>query len=85
VTGYFLPAYASSPSTLSVVRTYDVYDKQGNKIRENCEATNSLASMLNGIQRGQKRPIELTVNPTYLYVLSEPDLDNPTITMDNDD
>ncbi len=82
VTGYFLPAYASSPSTLSVVSTYDVYDKQGNKIRENCEATNSLASMLNGIQRGQKRPIELTVNPTYLYVLSEPDLDNPTITIE---
>jgi hypothetical protein len=23
----------------------------------------------------------LTVNPTYLYVLSDPDLDNPTITV----
>ena len=80
VTGYFLPAYAS---TLSIVSTYDVYDKKGNKIREDCKATNSLASMLNGIQRGKKRPIELTVNPTYLYVLSEPDLDNPTITIGN--
>lgn len=80
VTGYFLPAYAS---TLSIVSTYDVYDKKGNKIREDCKATNSLASMLNGIQRGKKRPIELMVNPTYLYVLSEPDLDNPTITIGN--
>jgi hypothetical protein len=25
--------------------------------------------------------LTLTVNPTYLYVLSEPDLDNPTITI----
>jgi hypothetical protein len=79
VTGYFLPAYAS---TLSIVSTYDVYDKKGNKIREDCKATNSLASMLNGIQRGKKRPIKLTVNPTYLYVLSDPDLDNPTITIE---
>ena len=27
--------------------------------------------------------VNLTVNPTYLYVLSEPDLDNPTITVEN--
>jgi hypothetical protein len=29
--------------------------------------------------RGMKYSIKLIVNPTYLYVLSEPDLDNPTI------
>lgn len=75
-TRYFLPSYASH---LLLVSTYDVYDKKGNKIRENCEATNSMSDVLKNIERGQIRPVTLTVTPTYLYVLSEPDLENPTV------
>jgi len=62
---------------LTLVTTYDVYDRKGNLIRENSTATNKLPNL--AAVRGQKVQVNLTVNPTYLYVLSEPDLDNPTI------
>lgn len=62
---------------LTIVTTYDVYDRKGNLIRENSTATNKLPDL--AAVRGQKVQVNLTVNPTYLYVLSEPDLDNPTI------
>ncbi len=64
-------------NNLTMITTYDVYDRKGNLIRENCEATNKLPNL--AAVRGQKVQVNLTVNPTYLYVLSEPDLDNPTI------
>lgn len=67
------PALSNS---MTLVCTYDVYDKKGNKIRENCTAENKLPVALN---RGERMTVNLTVNPTYLYVLSDPDLDNPTI------
>jgi hypothetical protein len=61
---------------------YNVYDSKGNLIRKGCEAEN-LLSLPSGVtlERGQIFVFNLTVNPTYLYVLSEPDLDNPTITI----
>ena len=68
-------------NNLTMVTTYDVYDRKGNLIRENSTATNKLPNL--AAVRGQKVQVNLTVNPTYLYVLSEPDLDNPTITIDN--
>lgn len=64
-------------NALDLLCTYDVYDKKGNKIRENCTATNKLPNL--AANRGQFVTINLTVAPTYLYQLSEPDLDNPTI------
>ena len=64
-------------NNLTIVTTYDVYDRKGNLIRENSTATNKLPDL--AAVRGQKVQVNLTVNPTYLYVLSEPDLDNPTI------
>ena len=64
-------------NNLTMVTTYDVYDRKGNLIRENSTATNKLPNL--DAVRGQKVQVNLTVNPTYLYVLSEPDLDNPTI------
>ena len=52
-------------------------------IREGCKATNKLdARTLRGItlvRAGEIYTIDLLIQPTYLYVLSEPDLDNPTI------
>ena len=65
--------------SLTLDTTYDVYDSKGNLIRQNSTATNKLPN-LEAI-RGQRVQLYLTVNPTYLYVLSEPDLDNPTITI----
>ena len=68
-------------NNLTLVTTYDVYDSKGNLIRQGCMATNKLPN-LEAI-RGQRVLLNMTVNPTYLYVLSEPDLDNPTITIGN--
>lgn len=66
--------------------TYDVYDKQGNLIREGCQAVNSfnlrdIFGENTVLRRGHTYSVSLTVNPTYLYVLSEPDLDNPTVSL----
>lgn len=78
--GHFMP---EGITTFVVTSIYDVYDKQGNLIRKNCEAENSLEiSKLYDRQlqttRGWKYNVNMTIMPTYLYVLSEPDLDNPT-------
>jgi hypothetical protein len=66
---------------LTLVSTYDVYDSKGNLIRQNCSATNKLPNL--GAVRGQRVQVNMLVNPTYLYVLSDPDLDNPTIKIEN--
>lgn len=63
--------------------TYDVYDKQDNLIRKGCTAENEInpRAILSAetLERGKMYALRLTVNPTYLYMLSEPDLDNPTV------
>ena len=64
--------------------TYDVYDRQGNTVRKSCVAVNKIdiRSRFNqDLKRGYMYTLNLTVMPTYLYVLSEPDLDNPTVTV----
>ena len=78
VDGYFAP-FADVANNLVLKCTYDVYDKEGNLIRTGCEAENKLPA--NRIVAGpnQRTTLTLTVNPTYLYVLSDPDLDNPTV------
>ena len=67
--------------------TYDVYDKENNLIREGCEAENkiNLNSIFTtvGSLRGQMFQITMKVVPTYLYMLSEPDVDNPTLKIVN--
>ena len=67
---------------LSLVCIYDVYDRKGNLVRKDCEATNTLPKSLgiSSLKAGERQPIELTVAPTYLGVLSDPDLNNPDIT-----
>ena len=62
---------------LTLVSTYDVYDSKGNLIRANCTATNKIPDL--EASRGQRVQLNLTVAPTYLNVLSDPDLDNPDI------
>ena len=73
---------------IELISTYDVYDKKGNLIRENCTATNTIdiANLFSGqteTLRGRRYTINLTINPTYLYMLSEPDLNDPTVEIDN--
>lgn len=74
-------------NSLKLKSTYDVYDRKGNKIVENRESVNALdVNALFGSttpDRGIRQPVKLKVNPTYLYILSDPDLDNPTITISN--
>ena len=61
-------------SNLKLVSVYDVYDQEGNLLRENCTAENKL-DVLSTIKSGEKRNVKLTVEPTYLHVLSDADLD----------
>ena len=74
ISACFAPTLSSS---LTMVTTYDVYDRKGNLIRKNCTATNKLPDM--EAVRAQQVQLNLTVNPTYLNVLSNYDLDNPTV------
>lgn len=65
-------------STLVLVTEYDVYDRKGNKIAERT-ATNKLSKPLLTLTPGEDRTLNLTVEPSYLHLLSEEDMDNPTI------
>ncbi len=72
--------YAPATSQIFELETlYDVYDRYGNLVRENQTAVNRFqpSSMTSGF----KYTYHITVGPTYLYSLSEKDLDNPPITI----
>ena len=82
----FLGCFVPGRNTNFKIRTtYNVYDKQNNLIRKGCQAENAInmRSIFNmtatELERGHMYSLSITVEPTYLYVLSEPDLDNPTI------
>ena len=71
--------------------TYNVYDKEGNLIRKDCtvpnliklpdvvKANREVVADRGRLLAGEKYIFKLTVNPSYIYVLSDPDLDNPTV------
>lgn len=67
---------------LKLVTTYDVYDKKGNKIAERT-ATNQLATVMASLEPGKEITLTIAVDPTYLYVLSDADLDNPPFIIEN--
>lgn len=69
----FVPSLSND---LTLVTTYDVYDKKGNKIAERT-ATNKLPNLT--AARGQRVNLALKIEPTYLGVLSDKDLDDPTV------
>jgi hypothetical protein len=71
VSACFAPSLSND---LTLVSTYDVYDSQDNLIRRGCTSTNKIPAL--NAKRGERVQINLTVNPTYLYVLSHKDLDN---------
>lgn len=62
---------------LSVECEYDIYDRvsgANNKI-ETRTVVNGLKSLLQNLKRGHKKVINLLVDPTYLYQLSDGDVD----------
>jgi len=65
--------------TFDLVCSYDVYDKKGTLVRKDCQAKNRISIGNSLASPGKRNCIRLTVMPTYLYQLSDPDLDNPTI------
>ena len=71
VSACFVPTLSSD---LTLFSTYDVYDSKGNLIRANCKATNKIPNL--EASRGQRVQLNMKVDPTYLYVMSDKDLDN---------
>lgn len=61
-----------------LVSTYDVFDLQDNKLSTRT-ARNHLSEVMPAM--GQVKEIILTVEPTYLYQLSDKDLNNPEVTI----
>ena len=64
---------------MTLTCTYDVCgtDNDNTVIRENCTASNKMR--VSGMEHGKKNTVTVTIAPTYLYVLTDPDLNNPTI------
>ena len=72
----FLACMAPSTNTnYQLETTYNVYDKKDNLIRENQKAVNKIT--VGDLKSGQIHTVKLKVEPTYLYVMSEDDLDDP--------
>ena len=82
--GYFM---SSGITTLDLTSIYDVYDTKGNLIREDCKVTNTvvISELWPGqtvTRRSNRYTVKMIIQPTFLYVLSDPDLDNPTVTVE---
>lgn len=75
--GYVIPDPALL-ADLRLVTEFDVFDKKGNKIAERT-AINQLSVSLSDLSAGEERTLKVTVEPSYLYWLSDADLDNPTV------
>ena len=76
---YFMP---HGITKVILTCTYDVYDKKGNLVRRDCKASNTLDfnqlfDRFDMVRAGTHYNIYLTIRPTYLYMLSDPDLENP--------
>lgn len=82
--GHFMPA---GTTTIILTSIYDIYDKKNNLVRKDCKATNiirldELISRFEATERGKKYTLNLTIQPTFLYVMSEPDLENPEMVVE---
>ncbi len=74
----FLACFCPTANSKFLMTTvYDVYDSDGNLIREDERADNAIM-LYNEMTSGQVHTVNITVQPTYLFMLSDPDLDNPT-------
>ena len=89
--GHFMP---NGITDFSLTSVYDVYDNnrtsehpEGNLIRKGCTARNSvkLKDLFTGqtqTERGKRYTINMTIQPTYLFMLSEPDLNDPMVVIE---
>ena len=68
---------------LSLTTTYDVYDMAGVNLGERT-SVNKVQFNMAAVSPGLKIPLVLTVKPTYLYILSDNDLNNPIITVNGE-
>jgi len=80
VPGYFTPELNNN---FVIVSTYDIYDKKGNLVRANQIAKNIVTpedlSIISNQKRGWVYTLRFLIEPTYLYQLSDEDLNNPTV------
>lgn len=93
IPGYFAPGMTTQSFEFEF--HYDVYDKEGedlsdpenpifgNCVRKNCVAINKWTLPGTGVQNGKSFKVTATIRPTYLYMLSDPDLDNPTVELNS--
>ena len=72
---YLIP---SIKNDLTLVCDYDVYDRKGTLVRRGAHAENKL-NKLPIIRRGEKKIVNITINPSYLLQLSDDELDNPSM------
>ena len=70
----YLPQSGCGSMTLHTV--YDIYDRKDNLVRADCVSDNVLEL---SPAYGNAYTLKLMVKPTYLYVLSDGDLDSPDI------
>lgn len=85
IPGYFAPGMTDQSFVFEFI--YDVYDQHnidathpyGNLVRGNCHAVNRWAITGGTVAPGKSFKVKAILKPTYLYQLSEPDLDNPSI------
>lgn len=81
-----LPAYCrpmgmEGTYNLTLTTKYDVYDTKNQNLGERT-SENKIQFQAAELRPGIEKVMVLTVKPTYLYVLSEYDADNPTITLE---
>ena len=80
IPAYCRPKGLEGTYHLTLTTTYDVYDTKNQNLGERT-SENKIDFNMAEVRPGQEKDIVLTVKPTYLYVLSEYDADNPTITL----
>jgi hypothetical protein len=80
IPAYCRPMGLEGTYHLTLTTTYDVYDTKNQNLGERT-SENKIDFNMAEIRPGQEKDIVLTVKPTYLYILSEYDADNPTITL----
>ena len=87
-TYYFVPdAVNRSSNLMTLTVTYNVYDKNGTLTREHQTATNAKIALhkVNNVAQATQVAHEYTANvkvvPSYLYVLSDGDMQNPYIVL----
>ena len=86
--GCFIPnSTGGSITDLVLESTYDVYDKSGTLTRADCTSENKLSlstifgAAASPMARGKMYTVSLLVKPSYLYRLSDTELDNPSFTI----